>query len=210
MENDKAIPQWLAWAREIQALAQTGIHYAQNEYERERHTRLREIAAEIIAQHTSLTALELTAEFSRQAGYATPRVDVRAAVFRDKKLLMVHETIDGTWAMPGGWADVGDVPSEAAERETKEEAGFIVKAVKVIGVYDANRLPELNLYHAYKLVFLCDLLEGQARTSHETSEVRFFTRQDIPQELFAMPTTMRQVDDAFAALEDPQTPTVFD
>jgi len=210
MENDKAIPQWLAWAREIQALAQTGIHYAQNEYERERHTRLREIAAEIIAQHTSLTALELTAEFSRQAGYATPRVDVRAAVFRDKKLLMVHETIDGTWAMPGGWADVGDVPSEAAERETKEEAGFIVKAVKVIGVYDANRLPELNLYHAYKLVFLCDLLEGQARTSHETSEVRFFTRQDIPQELFAMRTTMRQVDDAFAALEDPQTPTVFD
>ena len=210
MENDKAIPQWLAWAREIQALAQTGIHYAQNEYERERHTRLREIAAEIIAQHTSLTAPELTAEFSRQVGYATPRVDVRAAVFRDNQLLMVHETIDGTWAMPGGWADVGDVPSQAAERETIEEAGFIVKAIKVIGVYDANRLPELNLYHAYKLVFLCDLLEGQARTSHETSEVRFFTRQDIPQELLAMRTTIRQVDDAFAALEDPDIPTVFD
>jgi ADP-ribose pyrophosphatase YjhB (NUDIX family) len=210
MENDKAIPQWLAWAREIQALAQTGAHYAQNDYELERHTRLRQIAAEIIAQHTSLTAPELEVEFSRQTGYATPRVDVRVAVFRDNRLLMVHETIDGTWAMPGGWADVGDVPSKAAERETLEEAGFKVKATKVIGVYDANRLPELNLYHAYKLLFLCDLLEGQAYTSYETSEVSFFARPDIPVDLLGMRTTTRQIDDAFAALKDPDIQTVFD
>jgi ADP-ribose pyrophosphatase YjhB (NUDIX family) len=210
MENDKAIPQWLAWAREIQALAQTGAHYAQNDYELERHTRLRQIAAEIIAQHTSLTAPELEVEFSRQTGYATPRVDVRAAVFRDNRLLMVHETIDGTWAMPGGWADVGDVPSKAAERETLEEAGFKVKATKVIGVYDANRLPELNLYHAYKLLFLCDLLEGQAHTSYETSEVSFFARPDIPVDLLGMRTTTRQINDAFAALKDPDIQTVFD
>lgn len=210
MKNDKAIPQWLAWAREIQALAQTGLHYAQNEFEAERHTRLRQIAAEMVAQHSSLTIPQLTDEFSQQVGYATPRVDVRAAVFRQGELLMVHERIDGSWALPGGWADVGDVPSEAAERETWEEAGFKVKATKMIGVYDANRMPELNLYHAYKVIFLCDLLEGQARTSHETSEVEFFTRKEVPETSLAMRTTVRQIDDAFAAYQDPDTSTVFD
>jgi ADP-ribose pyrophosphatase YjhB (NUDIX family) len=210
MENDKAIPQWLAWAQEIQALAQTGAHYAQNEYETARYTRLRHIAAEIIAQYTGFPAPELDEDFSRQIGYATPRVDVRAAVFRDNRLLMVHETIDGTWAMPGGWADVGDVPSKAAERETTEEAGFVVKATRLIGVYDANRLPELNLYHAYKLMFLCILIDGQAHTSHETSEVRFFYREDIPIDLLGVRTNVRQIDDAFAALNDPDIQTVFD
>lgn len=210
MKTEKAIPKWLAWAREIQALAQTGLQYAQNEYEVERHTRLRQIAAEMIAQHSSLTIPQLTDEFSQQVGYATPRVDVRAAVFRQGELLMVHERIDGSWALPGGWADVGDVPSEAAERETWEEAGFKVKATKVVGVYDANRMPELNLYHAYKIIFLCDLLDGKARTSHETSEVKFFTRDEIPLASLAMRTTERQIDDAFAANQDPNTPTVFD
>ncbi len=210
MENDKAIPQWLAWAREIQALAQTGLQYAQNEYEIERHTRLRQIAAEIIAQNSSLTVPQLTDEFSQQMGYATPRVDVRAAVFRQGQLLMVHERIDGSWAMPGGWADVGDVPSEAAERETWEEAGFKVRATRLVGLYDGNRMPQLSLYHAYKLIFLCELLEGEVRLSHEHTEVKFFERDDIPVDLLAQRTNLRQIDDAFAAYSDPDIPTVFD
>ncbi len=123
---------------------------------------------------------------------------------------MVKERIDGTWAMPGGWGDVGDVPSQGAEREVWEEAGFKVKATKVIGVYDANRIPELALYHAFKIVFLCDLIGGEARPSNETTEVRFLGRDEIPEELLGNRTTVGQIEDAFNAHANPTVPTVFD
>ncbi len=202
--------QWLLWAREIQALSQTGTFYAESEFSSQRYGRLSEIAAEIIAAHTELSAPELVADFDATIGYATPRVDVRAAVFRDGQLLMVHERSDGTWSMPGGWADVGDVPSEGAEREVWEETGFKVKTQRVVGVYDANRVEPYSLYHAYKLVFLCDILEGEARTSNETSEVRFFDRADIPLDLLGFRITPRQIEDAFAVLQTPDKPVVFD
>ena len=109
-------PRWLEWAREIQALAQTGTHYAENEFQRERNHRLLEIAAEIIDEHAGLGAEPLVSIFDRQIGYATPRVDVRGAVFHEGKLLLVRERQDGGWTMPGGWADVGDRPSHAVER----------------------------------------------------------------------------------------------
>jgi ADP-ribose pyrophosphatase YjhB (NUDIX family) len=112
--------------------------------------------------------------------------------------------------MPGGWADVGDVPSEAAEREAWEETGFRVKARKVIGVYDANRIAPFQLFHAFKVVFLCELLGGEARGSRETSEVGFFGRGEIPPQLSGERTRIRHIEDAFAALQDPSLPTVFD
>lgn len=203
-------PRWLAWAREIQALAQTGAHYAENEYQRERYHRLTEIAAEIITEHSQLDYAPLLDAFQSQIGYATPRVDVRGAVFKDGKLLLVRERLDGGWTMPGGWADVGDIPSEAAEREVWEEAGFRVKARKVIGVYDANRVPPLDLFHAFKLLFFCELLDGAPTPSNETSEVAFFDRCEIPMPLSGERTQPRQIVDAFAALNDPSLPTVFD
>ena len=208
--KDTQIPQWLRWAREIQALSQTGNSYAKNEFDAQRYHRLAEIAAEMFAQHTGLGVPELVEDFQSQRGYATPKVDVRGAVFKEGKLLMVKERIDGTWAMPGGWGDVGDVPSQGAEREVWEEAGFKVKATKVIGVYDANRLPELALYHAFKIVFLCDLIGGEARPSNETTEVRFFGRDEIPEELLGNRTTVGQIEDAFNAHANPSVPTVFD
>ena len=203
-------PRWLEWAREIQALSQTGYHYAGNEYERERYHRLTEIAAEIVSEHSDLDAAELKGIFSAQVGYATPRVDVRGAAFRDGRLLLVCERQDGGWTMPGGWADIGDVPSEAAEREVWEEAGFRVKARRVIGVYDANRTGPLELFHAFKIIFLCEILDGQARPSHETSAVAFFGPDEIPQALSGERTRPRHIQDAFAALQDPNLPTVFD
>jgi hypothetical protein len=146
-------PRWLEWAREIQALAQTGYHYAENEYQRQRNQRLQEIAAEIIASHSSIEYEALRDAFQEQVGYATPRVDVRGAVFQQGKLLLVRERMDNGWTLPGGWADVGDVPSEAAEREVWEEAGFEVKARCLVGVYDANRVRPLELkpVRAWKL-----------------------------------------------------------
>jgi ADP-ribose pyrophosphatase YjhB (NUDIX family) len=203
-------PRFLEWAREIQALAQTGYHYAQDEYQRDRCRRLMEIAAEMISENAGIDFDVLERAFSAQIGYATPKIDVRAAAFRDRKLLLVRERLDGAWTMPGGWADVGDLPSKAAEREAWEEAGFHVQARKVVGVYDANRVSPLEVFHAFKIVFLCDILDGEARPSIETSEVAFFAQNEIPVSFSGGRTTARHVSDAFAALEDPGWPTVFD
>lgn len=208
--NEVKPPRWLEWAREIQALSQTGFHYAENDYARGRYQRLIEIAAEIYETNSSLAYEPLVKLFQDQRGYATPRVDVRAAVFCDGKLLLVRERMDGGWCMPGGWADVGDIPSEAAERETREEAGYLVRARKVLGVYDANRTGPLELFHAFKIVFLCDLIGGEAAPSSETSEVAFFTHAEIPSPLSGERTKPRQIADAFAALQDPDYPTQFD
>jgi hypothetical protein len=149
------IPRWLVWAREIQAIGQTGTHYAHDEYDRLRYQRLVEIAAEIVSEYSHLPLTEVMDIYHSLIGYATPRIDVRGAVFQGHRLLMVRERMNGGWTLPGGWADVGDVPSEAAEREVLEEAGFCVRARKVIGVYDANRSGRLELFHAFKIVFLC-------------------------------------------------------
>jgi ADP-ribose pyrophosphatase YjhB (NUDIX family) len=186
------------------------LHYAVNDYERERCRRFLEIAAEMVAQHTDLDYPRLAQVFTGQIGYATPRVDVRGAVFRDRKLLLVRERQDGGWTMPGGWADVGDVPSLAAEREVWEEAGFLVKARKVVGVYDANRVGALEVFHAFKIVFLCDLISGEARPSRETSDVCFFSLADIPPVLSGERTRPRHLQDAFFAEQHPDCPTVFD
>ncbi len=205
-----ALPRWLAWAREIQALAQSGNAYAVNEYQRERYRRLAEIAAEIISEHTGIKIEPLAAAFHAQTGYATPRIDVRGAVFQEGKILLVKERLDGGWTMPGGWVDVGDTPSGSAEREVSEEAGFRVKASRVIGVYDANRSDSLELFHAFKIVFLCNLIDGTARPSLETSEVVFFGPKEIPAHLSGTRTTPHHIRDAFAAHADPHRPTVFD
>jgi ADP-ribose pyrophosphatase YjhB (NUDIX family) len=203
-------PRWLEWAREIQALAQTGYHYEEDEYQRLRYQRLTEIAAEIVSEHSNLEYSPILEAFNTQIGYATPRVDVRGVVFRDKRLLLVRERMDGGWTLPGGWADVGDVPSKAAEREVWEEAGFHVMVHKVVGVYDANRVGRLELFHAFKIVFLCDLISGEARPSIETSEVAFFDREELPEVLSGERTKARHIQDAFACLEDPNRATVFD
>lgn len=208
-ESENGIPRWLEWAREIEAISQTGMHFAENVYQRQRYQRLIEIAAEIIAEHSNLDHNGLVDLFSEQIGYATPRIDVRGAVFLDARLLLVREILDDGWTMPGGWADVGDVPSSAVEREVFEESGFEVKARKIIGIYDANRTGKLEVFHAFKIVFLCDILSGEPRPSEETSEVAFFAQDEIPARLSGERTRPRHIQDAFATLES-DLPTIFD
>lgn len=200
----------LEWAREIQALAQTGHHYAQDQYQKDRCSRLMEIAAEMMASHCDMEPPALIRTFQAQVGYATPKIDVRAAVFRENRLLLVRERIDGGWTMPGGWADVGDIPSEAAERETWEESGFRVRTRRLAGVYDANRAQPLELFHAFKIVFLCDIVDGRERPSSETSDVAFFAADEIPKNLSGERTAPRHIKDAFALLSEPERPAVFD
>ena len=205
-------PRWLDWARTIQAEAQTGLHYAKDPHQQEHFRHLLAVAEEMLQTQGGLDAATAHALVTRPEGYATPRVDVRAAAFDDqRRILMVRDAGDGGWCLPGGWADVGDTPSRAAERETLEEAGFQVKARRLIGVYDANRVPgKMHLYHAFKVVFLCDLLGGEARGSFETSEVAFFAFEDLPDNLSPYRTPRRVLEDAFAAYRADHWEAVFD
>ena len=205
------VEKWLGWARDIQALAKSAEHYAQNSYDRERAERLMEIAAEIIAAHSEMTEKELLTAFRAQPGYMTPKVDVRGAVFDGEKLLFVRESEDECWTLPGGWADVGETPSRAVEREVQEESGIEVRAERLIGVYDANRVESfLPLFHAYKLVFLCRPLSGAPRPSVETLEACYFALDDLPSPFSAHRTTPRHIADAIEALRNPAGGTAFD
>jgi ADP-ribose pyrophosphatase YjhB (NUDIX family) len=207
---DDQLPKWLKWAREIQQLSQTGSAFAVTDYEKNRYKRLTEITAEIVEYHTLLEKEAVAKVLMRQPGYATPKIDVRAAVIKNGMILLVQEISDEKWAMPGGWADVGDIPSEVAIRETKEESGYDVKPIKIIGVFDANRLGgQLELFHAFKIVFLCELLGGEAATSDETQEVGFFNFDDLPP-LSLNRTNDKHINEILIHLKDPQRSTAFD
>jgi ADP-ribose pyrophosphatase YjhB (NUDIX family) len=201
--------RWLTWAREIQALSQTGLTYSTSNYETQRYQRLVEIAAEIIQDRGGLSKEQLVEDFLAQPGYATPKVDVRGAIVRDGKILLVKERVDGRWCMPGGWADVGLGPSEMVVREVWEESGFETVPRKVVGVYDANRQPPLELYHAYKIIFLCDIVGGRSRPSDETESVEFFAFDQLPP-LSSNRTNERHLAEVLAHVRDPERPAAFD
>lgn len=207
---DDTTPRWLIWAREIQSLGQTGLAFAKEYYDIHRYRRLLELAAEITEAHTSLSRGEVLRSLMRQPGYATPKVDVRGAVVRDGKILLVQEKVDQRWTMPGGWADVGDRPSDMVAREVFEESGFSVVPRKIIGVYDANRAgTPLEFYHAYKIVFLCELTGGSARPSNETLAVDFFRFDQLPP-LSSPRTDERHLVELQAHLADEQRAAAFD
>ncbi|MDH7598791.1 MAG: NUDIX hydrolase [Sedimentisphaerales bacterium] len=201
---------WLEWARQLQAIAQTGLAFCQTDYDRQRYLECQQIAAQIVAMHTSLPISQVQDGFSAQPGYATVKVDVRGAVVRDGRILLVQERRDMRWCMPGGWADVGDRPSDMVRREVWEESGLQVEPVKVIGVFDANRGNEpLEFYHAYKIVFLCQITGGQIRASDETLAADFFAFEDLPP-LSIERTNPRHLAEVRAHLLDPNRPAAFD
>ncbi len=208
--TENLMPKWLTIAREIQQLSQTGSAFAVTDYERNRYKRLTEIAAEIIGHHTDLEKESVQKILMDHPGYATPKIDVRAAVMKDGKILLVQETTDNCWAMPGGWADVGDIPSEVAIRECKEESGFDVKPIKVIGVFDANRVGgKLEFFHAFKIIFLSELIGGAATPSDETLDVRFFDFNNLPP-LSLNRTNEKHLNEIKLHLINPERKTFFD
>jgi ADP-ribose pyrophosphatase YjhB (NUDIX family) len=176
-------PKWLKWAKQLQALSQNGLTYGKDPFDRERYEQIRHIAAEMLAEKANAKTEEVLDLFSREKDYATPKVDVRGAVFKDGKILLVKERSDGKWALPGGWADVGESPSESVEREVWEESGFQVKAKRLAAVYDRGKHPHKPLmhYHIYKLFFICEITGGRATTSYETEQVEFFKESDLPE-----------------------------
>jgi ADP-ribose pyrophosphatase YjhB (NUDIX family) len=203
-------PTWLAIGRELKAIAQIGLTFNRDPYDRERYERIRELAAAVIAQGSGHDGSAMLEEFRVETGYATPKVDVRAAAFDAGRILLVREVSDGAWTLPGGWADVNESPAESAVREVFEESGFVARAVKLAAVYDyRKRNRPQHLDSIYKLFFICELTGGSARASIETSEVAFFARHELPN-LSVGRTTAAQIERMFSHAEEPGLPTDFD
>ncbi len=205
-------PKWLLWARELQALAQSGLAYAENPYDRARYADMMSLAARIMAEGSGADLSVIEGLFAQQTGYATPKVDVRGAIFRERSVLLVSETIDnGRWTMPGGFADVNESPSETLVREVREEAGYVVTVRKLAAVYDRDRHghPRPHPFHIYKLFFVCDVVGRCEKSDLETGEARFFPLDALP-ELSETRVLAWQIQRMYEHSQAPDLPTDFD
>ena len=203
-------PNWLTWARKLQAIGQNGLAYSKDPFDIERFEELRELALEILQNYTDSDLPRIRDLFAGEHGYATPKVDVRGVVFNEDAILLVRERADGKWTLPGGWVDVNESPSESVVREVFEESGYQTKALKLLACYDRNRHPHPpHPYHVYKLFFHCEIVGGSPSTSYETDGVDFFKQDAIP-ELSTGRVTSAQIDRFFEFLRSPDLPTDFD
>ncbi|MGH7082819.1 MAG: NUDIX hydrolase [Acetobacteraceae bacterium] len=206
-------PEWLAWARELQAIAQTGLAFAANPYDRDRYQLLRTLSARMVAARTTLSLDALESLFDADSGYATPKIDVRGAVFDDRgRLLMVRERSDADrWTLPGGWAEVNLTPAENVIKEVREESGFLVRVQKLAAAWDRTRQGHpAALFSCCKLFFLCDVAGGTAAIGPETSEVGWFPEERIPDNLSCDRVLPRQIRRLFQHARDPALPTDFE
>jgi ADP-ribose pyrophosphatase YjhB (NUDIX family) len=206
-----SIPKWLAWARRLQAISQSGLTYCQDKFDIERYYEIRDIAAEMAASGAALpSATPVQDLFTQLSGYATPKVDVRVAAFRENKILMVRELQDGRWTLPGGWADVGETPSNAAAREVREESGYEVRITKLAAVFDRNLHGHPPfIFHSYKLFFIAKICGGAPQDSHETADAQLVSENDLPP-LSLTRVTPSQIAHMFEHLRHPDLPTSFD
>jgi ADP-ribose pyrophosphatase YjhB (NUDIX family) len=201
--------QLLDWARRLQAIAQTGVAYGEPDaYDRERYEQIRQIAAEMFASDGNIETTD--AILRLEIGHATPKLDVRGAVFRNGEILLVRE--EGAWGLPGGWADVGESPGEAVVREVLEESGYKTHAVKLLCLQDRDRQGYTpHAWHVWKAIFLCELVvDVQAALNSETDAGRFFAREALPEHLRYGHTTRALIERVFEHREHPDWPTDFD
>jgi ADP-ribose pyrophosphatase YjhB (NUDIX family) len=202
--------KWLTWAKEIQAIAQTGLTYAKDVYDIERYQALRELSVDILANYTFESKERIRLSFASEGGYATPKVDIRGVVFQGDRILLVREKLDGKWALPGGWGDIGLSPSEVVVKEVQEESGFEAEAIRLLAVLDKkfhNHPPEP--YHVYKFFILCSIVGGEAMQGVETSEVSFFAEDELP-ELSVERNTKEQIQMMFEYLRNPEKVVILD
>jgi ADP-ribose pyrophosphatase YjhB (NUDIX family) len=206
-------PDWLTWTRELQAIAQTGLAFVRDPYDRERYEMLRALASKMMAAHTAWPAERIEALFAGEGGYATPKVDVRGAAFDGQgRLLMVREVADGgRWTLPGGWADVNLTAAENVIKEMREESGFEVRVRKLAAVWDRTRQGHpAGAFSCCKFFFICDITGGAAATGPETSEVRWFAEGGLPDDLSLGRVLPGQLQRMFAHARDPSLLTEFD
>ncbi|EHB56685.1 NUDIX hydrolase [Paenibacillus lactis] len=202
--------KWLEWAKEIQAISQAGLAYTKDVYDQERFEQLRALSISIMQEYTEAGEDKIRTLFGSETGYQTPKVDVRAVIFQDGKLLLVREKADGAWALPGGWADIGLSPSEVAVKEVQEEAGYDVRAMRLLAVLDKkfHRHPP-SPFHVYKMFIQCEITGGAAGIGTETSAVGFFERDALPP-LSEERNTAEQLDRLFNYDNHPDLPVWMD
>jgi ADP-ribose pyrophosphatase YjhB (NUDIX family) len=206
-----ANPQWLHWCQRLQAISQTGLTFASGPFDVERYHEIREIAAEMLAQGSGVDRSVILGLFGKEAGYATPKVDVRGVVFQNNRILLVRERSDGKWTFPGGWADVGSSPAENVVREIREEAGFTTRVLKLLAIFDRSKHPHEPpfAFHIYKMFFLCSIVGGEASSNIEIDGVDFFEEDNLP-ELSLTRITKPQILRMFEHHRNPDLPTDFD
>ena len=204
--NDK----WIEFAIRIQSIAQAGLQYGKDKFVLERYEELREIAAEMMAAKTDIPTEKIYDLFCNETGYQTPKVDTRAAIFVNGEILLVHEN-NGTWSLPGGWCDVDQSVASNTEKEVREETGLIVDSEKIIAVQDWRRHNVRNYaYGVIKIFVLCKYLGGEFKKNMETTEIGYFNRENIPQNLAVEKTSYEQIMMCFDAYENSDLLTLFD
>lgn len=202
--------QWLRWAKELQSIAQAGLAYSKDKYDMERFQQIRDLSVEILDQYTDMDHGKIKDLFCGETGYQTPKVDIRGAIFKDDRILLVKESTDGCWAMPGGWAEVGLSVRENVMKEAKEEAGACVVPKRIIAIQDRNRHNEpVSAFDIYKIFVLCDWVEGKFEENIETEDYGFFTLSDLPA-LSVGRNTKEQIQICFEAQADERAAVVFD
>lgn len=202
--------KWLKWAIEIQSLAQAGLTYTDNVYDIERYERLREIAAEIIEEKSNISLEKVKDLFCNENGYQTPKIDTRAAIFKDEKILLTHEN-NGTWSLPGGWCDVLESVASNTIKEVKEETGLDVETIKIIAVQDRNKHNKpIYAYGVCKIFVLCNVIGGEFIENIETTEIKYFSLDEIPNNLAEEKTNNEQIEMCFKAYKDEKWQTKFD
>ncbi|HEV8019315.1 MAG TPA: NUDIX hydrolase [Steroidobacteraceae bacterium] len=200
----------LKWVREVQAIAQNGLAFTKDPFDRERYTQLAQLVATLLATELKIPVAAAQALWHGEHGYATPKVDVRGGVFVADTVLLVRERSDGRWTLPGGWVDVNDAPSEAVAREIYEESGYRARALKLAALVDKNRHPHPpGIHHIYKLFFVCELTGGGPAASIETDAVEFFPVHALP-ELSTGRVLASQIVRLYQHRLDPALPTDFD
>jgi ADP-ribose pyrophosphatase YjhB (NUDIX family) len=202
--------KWLQWASQLQSIAQAGLTFSRDRYDLDRYEQIRNLSIEILHEYSDMDQGKIRDLFANETGYQTPKVDIRAAVFKEGKILLVKEKVDGKWSLPGGWADVNSSVSESVVRECLEEAGARVKPTRIIAIHLANKHNNQDfLYTIYKIIVECELIENKFKENTETLDAGFFEADDLP-ELSVNRNTPGQINLCFEAKNHKVFETIFD
>ncbi|MGL5764184.1 MAG: NUDIX hydrolase [Sarcina sp.] len=202
--------KWIIWAREMQSIAQAGLTYSKDKYDIERFERIQVIAAEILSEYTKVNLETVKGLLKCEKGYLTPKVDIRAAIIKDNKILLVQEELDEKWSLPGGWADIGLSVSENAIKEAYEEAGVKIEPKKIIAVLDKDKHNKPKTFNSiYKIFVLCDFINGQYIKNIETKDSKFFGFDELPN-LSEIRNNKEQIKMCFDFAKNQIKDTVFD
>lgn len=209
MNNNFLKEPWLKWAIEIQSIAQIGLTYTKDEYDKERYEQLRNIASEMLSYKTDIPVDKVKNLFCNEQGYQTPKLDTRAAIFKDDKILLVHEK-NGFWSLPGGWVDILESIESNTIKEVKEEAGLDVVAKKVIAIQDRNKHnTPIYPYGVCKVFVECEVMGGEFVENIETVEIGYFSIDNLPK-LAEEKCTPKQVEMCFEAKNNKNWQVYFD